>query len=271
MTAQAVPDTGTVSYVYAVCRAEIPDPPPVHEGVAPLRLVRDAGLAAVVASAPAADFGTRALEARLDVLEELEALARVHHAVVDAVHARTAVLPMRLATVYRDDARVAEALRAHAGDFRRLLKRLAGHEELGVKVYAAPPPPEPVQDAVRPPGGDGGDSPGRAYLRRRQARRHSRRDAVRGAGEVAARLPGAVSGLARGRAVHRPQQGPLASGPGENIANEAYLVARSDLAEFREAVAALARGVPGVLIEVTGPWAPYSFTAHPGPEGAAAP
>jgi hypothetical protein len=55
---------------------------------------------------------------------------------------------------------------------------------------------------------------------------------------------------------------------GENIANEAYLVARADVAEFRAAVASLAADTPGVRVEVTGPWAPYSFTARPETEGA---
>ncbi|MBP0456833.1 GvpL/GvpF family gas vesicle protein, partial [Streptomyces montanisoli] len=75
------------------------------------------------------------------------------------------------------------------------------------------------------------------------------------------------------RAAHRPQQGELAARAGgdgeragrggENIANEAYLVARGDLDAFRAAVASLADGVQGVRVEVTGPWAPYSFTARP--------
>ncbi|MCF3962758.1 GvpL/GvpF family gas vesicle protein, partial [Streptomyces fuscigenes] len=112
------------------------------------------------------------------------------------------------------------------------------------------------------------ESPGRAYLRRRQAQRRSHRDAYRAAGDVAARLPEAVSHLARARARHRPQQGELASRVGENVANEAYLVARSDLDGFRAAVAALADGVAGVRVEVTGPWAPYSFTTHPDTERA---
>jgi hypothetical protein len=284
----SVGDTGSVSYLYAVCRADAPEPPAVPS-VPPLRLVRHGGLAAVVASVPAREFDERGLEARLNDLEQLEALARAHNAVVDAVHAVTTVLPMRLATVYLDDERAADVLRAGADDFVRLLDWLDGQEELGVKVYATPAPAAvPAQRgpgatagpggpvSAAPSGGPAGtgapdaappaaaaESPGRAYLRRRQAQRRSHRDAYRAAGDVAARLPQAVSGLVRARATHRPQQGELASRAGENIANEAYLVARTDLGDFRAAVASLAAGVPGVRVEVTGPWAPYSFTAYP--------
>ncbi|MFI6350709.1 GvpL/GvpF family gas vesicle protein [Streptomyces sp. NPDC050560] len=272
MTAETVSprqDTATVSYAYGICRASAPAPPPTVPGDPrgpALRLVRQGDVAAVVASVPAREFESGALEGRLNDLEELAALARAHHAVVDALHARATVLPLRLATVYHDDARVAEALRDGAEDFGRLLDWLDGHEELGVKVYTAPQDGEaPAADPPDPAGPR--ESPGRAYLRKRQELRRGRRDADRAAGAVAARLPSAVAGLARGRAVHRPQSGALASGPGENVANEAYLVDRRALGAFRDAVAGLAEGARGVRVEVTGPWAPYSFTAPEGTEG----
>lgn len=256
---------GTVLYLYAVCRADgAPDTVdvPGAAGARP-RLVTEGGLAAVVASLPADEYGAGAFEARLQDLERLEGLARSHNAVVDAFHARTTVLPMRLATVYLDDTRVADVLRERAAEFVELLDRLDERVELGVKVYAIPSADIP---AVAPGAhGEGtyvpagGESPGRAYLRRRQARRRRHRDAYRTAGEVAARLPVAAAPLARARVAHRPHQGELAAHTGENIANEAYLVARSDVADFRRAMEVLAAGVPGVHVEVTGPWAPYSF------------
>lgn len=61
------------------------------------------------------------------------------------------------------------------------------------------------------------------------------------------------------RARHRPQQGRLAQGAGENVANDAYLVPRPAAEEFRRRVLDTAGDLPGVRVEVTGPWAPYSF------------
>lgn len=105
---------------------------------APLRTVADGGLAALVSSVPADDFGPDGITERMAGQAELEVLARTHHEVVEAAHARAAVLPMRLATVYLDDARVRAMLAERAPEFRDVLSWLGGHAELGVKVYADP-------------------------------------------------------------------------------------------------------------------------------------
>ncbi|MEU0098501.1 GvpL/GvpF family gas vesicle protein [Streptomyces sp. NPDC006267] len=259
---------GEMTYVYAVGREG-----PALDGLAarlpgvdgqPLRSVDGGGLCALVSPVPADTFSEQGLTAQLEDLDRLEAVARAHHAVVDAAFAETSVLPMRLATVYRDDARVADMLVRQRSEFHELLARLEGHVELGVKVCADPrSAAPPVAAAVT--SSEGGA--GRAYLRRRQAQQRDSRDAYRAASEVAARAARLAEGVAASRAVHRPQQGQLASGPGVNIANDAYLVPRERAEQLRRELPALAEGVPGVSIEVTGPWAPYSFATAVAAEG----
>ncbi|MGW8971255.1 GvpL/GvpF family gas vesicle protein [Streptomyces platensis] len=253
------------SYVYAIGRAGagLDTAAPRLTGLRDGR-VRTAsadGLTALVSSVPADAFSEEGMQAQLENLTELEEIARTHHTVVEAAHTGTTVLPMRLATVYLDDARVRSMLRERGAEFDALLSRLEGHAELGVKVYADPraaaADPAPVSDgpeSAAPP-----VSPGRAYLRQRRARRQTQRDVYRAAGAVADEVRGRAAVLARDRVAHRPQQGELATGAGENIANEAYLVPTNRLGEFHRALTGLADGVPGVRIEVTGPWAPYSF------------
>jgi len=254
------PDVEEVTYVYAVGR----DTPALH-GLAsrlpgvdgrPLRPVGGGGLCALVSAVPADTFSERGLTAQMEDLDRLEAVARAHHAVVDAAFAEASVLPMRLATVYLDDARVADMLVRQRAEFQELLGRLEGQVELGVKVYADPraaAPPEP------PAGAPEGAGSGRAYLRQRRAQQHSSQDAYRAASALAARAAQVAENLATSRAVHRPQPGQLASRPGVNVANEAYLVPREHTARLRQELSALADGAPGVSVEVTGPWAPYSF------------
>ncbi|TXS52656.1 GvpL/GvpF family gas vesicle protein [Streptomyces sp. t39] len=223
------------------------------------------GLTALVSSVPADRFGEENLPAQLEDLGRLEAVARAHHAVVDTAFAETTVLPMRLATVYRDEARVAAMLDERHDSFGALLRVLDGHVELGVKVYAvpqaAPAPQEPAEEAA--------GSPGRAYLQRRRAARRTTQDTYRaaaGTADAAARLAGSI---ASARTVHRPQQGEWSAGRGENVANEAYLVPLPEVERFRAELGALAQDTPGVAVEVTGPWAPYSFATEAAAGGAA--
>ncbi|MEI5032037.1 GvpL/GvpF family gas vesicle protein [Streptomyces sp. VB1] len=263
--------TGELSYVYAVGREG-----PALDGLAarlpgvdgrPLRPVGGGGLCALVSPVPADTFSERGLTAQMEDLDRLEAVARAHHAVVDAAFAETSVLPMRLATVYLDDTRVADMLVRQRSEFQELLGRLEGHVELGVKVYADPRTAAATASAPAAATPSGGGA-GRAYLRQRQAQQRDSQDVYRAASDLAARAARLAEGVAASRAVHRPQQGQLAARAGVNVANEAYLVPREHTAQLHRDLSALAEGTPGVAIEVTGPWAPYSFATAVVAEGA---
>ncbi|MEV4950341.1 GvpL/GvpF family gas vesicle protein [Streptomyces sp. NPDC053755] len=232
-----------------------------------LRIVGAEGLAALVSAVPADVFGEQALRAQLEDLARLEAIARAHHAVVVAAFAETVVLPLRLATVYRDEARVLAMLTDQHRRFGELLAGLDGHVELGVKVYADPGAVPPPVDPPAPAASGGGSGPGRAYLAQRRARRRTTQDLYRAAGDVAAEAARVAEGLARARAVHRPQQGELSGHRGENLSNEAYLVPAESVSRFQEYVGALDGRTAGVHVEVTGPWAPYSFATPDGVGG----
>ncbi|MEX2981761.1 GvpL/GvpF family gas vesicle protein [Streptomyces sp. C36] len=252
---------GDLSYAYAV----VPFSPSLERtalagvrGMAgsPVALVRSDDVAAAVSPVPEADFSQSALKAHLEDLDWLERSARAHHLVVESLAAHTTVLPLRLATVYVDDSRVVRMLQEGQPVFADSLARLAGHAEWGVKVYvdaaAAPAPP-----AAAPH--DAPDA-GRAYLRQRRHQHQARRDAWRAAEEVVRRIDAEARDLAAGHARHRPQQGRLAgAAPGENVANDAYLVPHDLAEEFRRRVHHAVADAPGIRVDVTGPWAPYSF------------
>jgi len=270
VTAEATSAAGPVmSYVYAVSRAGAPLDAALtdRQGLegTPLRTVRAGDLVALVSSVPSALYGTEGVKAQMEDLGRLEVLARTHHAVVEAAYEHATVLPMRLATVYLDDERVRGMLGAREPEFADLLARLEGHVELGVKVYADPREAVTVGDPG--PATDAPASPGRAYLQRRRAQQQNHRVTYRAAGAVAAEVPARVSDIAEAHVTHRPQQGDLAQAAGENIVNDAYLVEAAQADAFRAALTGLADGVPGVRVEITGPWAPYSFATPPAADG----
>lgn len=257
-----------VRYVFAVgrCSGELEAAAAGLTGPsgAPVRMVDGAGLGALVCDVPAGMYDEAGLKAQLEDMERLETLARSHHDVVAAAYEHTTVLPLRLATVCLDDGRVSGMLAERSDEFEALLARLEGHVEWGVKVYADPREAA-AGTAAESSGGAGAasGSPGRAYLQQRRRQRTTHRDTYRAAGAVAERVTELADGIATAKVAHRPQQGELAAGPGENTANDAYLVPASRGEDFRAAIGGIAEDVPGVRVEVTGPWAPYSFATPP--------
>ncbi|WP_406379146.1 GvpL/GvpF family gas vesicle protein [Streptomyces sp. NBC_01618] len=256
--------TEVITYAYAVARdadgvleEELSGLPGVAD--APVRLVHTGHCGDVVVAVspvPAQDFQEAALRAHLEDLDWLESVARAHHRVIEALAARTTVLPLRLATVYLDDERVGQMLDARREAFAERLSDLAAQVEWGVKIYVEAPA---ATESPAEPSADPALSPGRAYLSHRRAQRHARDDAYRDAEQAARRVEDAARDVAVDRVQHRTQQGELARGPGENVVNDAYLVPLAHSEQFRADVMQAAEGLPGVRIEVTGPWAPYSF------------
>lgn len=260
-------------YAYAVLRRtpEAAAAAAHLRGVAgePVRLVHPATdaspLSFAVGPVPAGDYGETPLQAHLDDLDWLESTVRSHHGVVAGlVAAGTAVLPLRLATVYPDEHSARQALDTRRDYFLSLLARLTGHVELGVKIYADPDLAPPGTTPASAHGTASGLGVGRAYQAIRRRRQRRSEEAWHAVTRGAARLTETAGVLSVDRVSHTPERtGP--AGNGTTLGNDAYLVPRDRADAFRTGVLAVARGIPGLRVEVTGPWAPYSFALQPEP------
>ncbi|WP_329112692.1 GvpL/GvpF family gas vesicle protein [Streptomyces sp. NBC_01353] len=275
-----------LTYVYAVVRQTEPLREALTHlrgiGEAPVRLLghpadpadtSDAGpalLSFVISAVPQRDFNEAALKDHFEDLEWLENVARAHHDVVQAVAAHATILPLRMATVYQDDSRARQALVAQRHTFAERLAQLASHTEFGVKIYL--PAPASGSDPEAPAGSDqaaaAATTPGKAYLQHRRAQHHAREAIYRQAQGAAETIEALAARHAAQRVRHAPQRGTLA-GAQENVLNDAYLIPDEQTDQFRAAIARAAQDFPEIRIEVTGPWAPYSF-AMPPPETPAA-
>jgi hypothetical protein len=258
--------TGTLEYAYAVVR-EADTPHTALErvrGVAaePVRAVRHLGLAVLAGPVPAADFDAEPLRARLEDLTWLEGVARAHQQVVDAAGADTCVIPLRMATVCRGEDGLRRLLAGGRDRFAAALDRLEGRVEWGVKVYAAPDPAE------EPSADPSAAASGRDYLRRRGAQRRASEQRWGRTEEGARRVHETLTALSEGARLHRPQDVRLSGEADRNVLNAAYLMRREESEAFAERVGELAGREPGLRLELTGPWAPYSFVAADGNERA---
>ncbi|MFD3514665.1 GvpL/GvpF family gas vesicle protein [Streptomyces sp. NPDC058657] len=248
-------------YVYAVTRpfeGILPEEGGRGLDGEPPRLLRHGDLVAVVSHVPAADFDEAPLKAHLEDLDWLAGTARNHQAVVTALTTVTTPLPLRLATVCRDDDGVRRLLEDGRARFVRALERLDGRVEWGVKVYAEAAP-KPAAEATPPPAPDSPGA-GRSYLQQRLARKRSRETDSRRADALCRKVHAELSESAEHALLHRLQDGRLSGQSGQNVLNAAYLVPRTGSEAFVEQVRALTpQEGSGVRLELTGPWAPYSF------------
>jgi hypothetical protein len=100
---------------------------------------------------------------------------------------------------------------------------------------------------------------GTAYLRRRQEQRRRREDVARQVTEQAKAIQTALQGRAVAVRQHPPQDPTLSGHSGTVILNMAYLLDDDQVNDFLELVDSIDRRTPGIGVEVTGPWPPYSF------------
>jgi hypothetical protein len=259
------PATALAVCVFAVCPPDAAPPAGVRghgEAPGPVRLLRAGPLAAAVQDVPAAAFDGDALRRRLADAAELERCARAHDAVVAALARAVPTVPLPLATLYLDEARARAALTGRAPRFLAALERVTGRAEWGVKAYQAAP--AAAADAGGDAGEPAGAPSGRAYLERLRERQHGRHRHEQAALTAAERVDACLRGLAAAARRLRPHP-PRPGGPAQ-LLNAAYLVDTGRAADLTAAVARL-RDDPatgGLLrLEVTGPWAPYSFAAVP--------
>ncbi|MFZ4238788.1 GvpL/GvpF family gas vesicle protein [Streptomyces murinus] len=251
-------------YVYAVCR---PLGAPLQAqltgiGGAPPALLSHRGLIAVVSTVPEADFCEEGLKAHLEDLDWLAATARAHQGVIDALTTVTTPLPLRLATVFRDDSGVRSMMEARETDFLHALDRLEGRVEWGVKVFTEPPPEPATDERAGTATGEKSDKPvsGRDYLRRRRADTRAHEADLQAAEAFADALHQRLGEHAEASRLHPPQNASLSGARGRNVLNAAYLVPRNRSEEFVELVDRTKDEAGGLRVELTGPWAAYSFS-----------
>jgi hypothetical protein len=151
-----------------------------------------------------------------------------------------ALLPVRFGTLVDDDGALAESLAARRPQLARALGRVAGCEQMTLRVWGESVPAAPAADL--------GGGPGTRYLAERRhaqawAHRVPELDAIRGQLEA----------LVREERAERHDRPPL-------LATVQHLIPRGAGGRYVEVIDAARAELRPWRVSVTGPWPPYAFT-----------
>jgi hypothetical protein len=232
----------------------------------PVFMLRQGDVAAIVSRVPLADFGEEPLRTHLSDMEWLERTARRHETVLEEVARGGTPIPMRLCSIYRDEAGVRDMLGRESDGLRQALAHLRGKAEWGVKAFADAEAVEAAPSAEDPALGPGD---GAAYMESRLTQRRRREDADAQLEEACDALHAALSAVAAEAVVSSPQRPEVSGRDLPMVFNASYLVADTAAGAFHRELTRRGDELAslGIELETTGPWPPYNFV--PGAIGAA--
>ena len=247
---------GAATYLYCVIRsAKKPRSGRVPAGLpgsARARVVAAGrSLWLVVSDVPLDRYGPERLETGLRDLDWVAQIAVAHESVVEhfAKMRGTAVVPMKLFTMFSTEARAAAEMARRRTHIDAVLKRISGCEEWGVRVMRGAPRPLKAEAPVV--------LSGAAFLAARKAVRDTAHETLAMANGAAAAVFDELAPIARD-ARRRNGAPPGAIPP---LLDAAFLVPAAKRARFRTAARRVARvcAEAGAEMTLTGPWPAYNF------------
>ena len=256
--AEPIDDTALL-WAYCVIREDSPSPDELPGLGGSVERIEHAGLAALVSRVPAAEYGADVLPESLNDMPRLLALVRAHEAVLERVAEHATIVPLRICTIFVDNAGVRRMLARDQAALEQALARLHGREEWAVKLLLDEQRPGVEADMAA-------SSPsGAAYLEQRRAERERRTESERLGRELAEDVHARLQDWAIDAVVNPPQNPELSGHEGVMLLNGAYLVDSDRADELRRLVAELQErhGPAGARLELTGPLPPFNFVTQP--------
>ena len=247
----------TASYLYGVVSGSEPDlagAPPGMPGAGPLRVLPvGTGRWLVLADVPRSSYDSKVLDTGLADLGWVAERAVAHEAVVEHLARSATVVPMKLFTLFASDERARAHVEDQAEELGRIIERIRGCREWGVRVVRGVAPAAPA--ASQTPAASG-----RQYLERRRVERERANDRAKAVGEGLAGLFAALARSSR-EARKRPPLGELGEGL---LLDAAFLVEEKATRSFEKAVrdAAATLRREGCEVTLSGPWPAYNFIAE---------
>jgi Gas vesicle synthesis protein GvpL/GvpF len=215
------------------------------DGVGRVESIRCAGLVCWVTRVSKRDFGD-ALAANMENLDWLANASVRHQQVMSAIAAKASVIPARFGSVYVSEQSLAADVAGRKAQLLKALKRVAGADEWGVKVFAARRATAAVSAAS-----------GSDYLRKKASMLHANERLA--PDEQVERLAVELGKTARASA----NTGKVSGGQRDLVWQASFLVPRSKRKQWEQVLGRFAQAWGEERrIECTGPWPPYSFVSE---------
>jgi hypothetical protein len=246
------------TYLYAIVKASrrpslagappgVPDATPVAlHAVSPSLWLLTAGV-------PLKVYGPGTLETSLADMDWVGRAAVAHEQVVEHFARRrgATLIPMKLFTMFSTPERAVAEIAPRRRSIERVMQRVAGAEEWGLRIIRTDAGRSPAVPAPSP-------ASGAAFLAARKRARDAHHVAQQAAAAAAAEAFRALAGIAKD-AVRRQER--LPAGVTPPLLDAALLVAVRDRRKFDAAARrhALACAKASAQLTLTGPWPPYNF------------
>ena len=230
----------------------------------PVELIREGPIAAVVSQIGLDQFDLEKLQGKTaEDLRWLGEVAARHHEIICQAAGSSAVLPLRLGTVFQSQDSLRAMLARCQSAVTAFLRQFGNRQEWGVKLYLkgrrldampehpCPPPPHCLE---RPRNGT-------AYLTDKKAQQNHRRERRASLSQTIQAVERCLAGKAEYCCRIRNLPSDLTGRSEEMVFNAAFLLPSSVQASWLETVQDLGRDVDGkgLAMEVSGPWPPYHF------------
>ena len=207
---------------------------------------------AIVQSVPEADYSETALTQGLQNLDWVGPRAIAHERVIEAFLSTRALLPMPLFTLFTSDDRAVQHVQSDGTRIRRLLKRVEGKVEWGLRLTFD-------EKAARGKVSSRPVMSGTEFLARKRDVLGINRTRLKEARGAADRVYKSISRLVTA-AQRRTSLERVAPGS-RLLLDAAFLVPAGKSGAFRSAVRQQTRDLRamGTAVSLTGPWPPYNF------------
>ena len=252
----------TATYLYCLVRAEkapsLRGAPAGLPGAGKPRAIdAGGGLWLVAADAPLDRYGEEPIEKGLQDLAWVSSVAVPHEAVIEHLAKAGTVVPMKLFTLFHSDDRALEHVAKQRRRIDRLVERIAGREEWGLRVTLDELSAlDKARDDARDVAGRG--SPGAAFLLRKKKEQEAARELLQNASQRADALFEDLSKKSDESRRRPPPPGEIGK---RVLLDAAFLLRRGKTKAFQAAVRAQAKKLAarGYQLTLTGPWPPYNF------------